>query len=177
MRQFLPKFLPNTPEQAKALLHRAGLRARHWADQAGDKLGDLSNFDATKKTTIQQGIAAHNAHRSIQTIRQQLPAMFGLGSLKGSKTLERFGGSILPESVKDGVTEFRWIVWRNWHSTSATAICRCCIAILQRRAHWRARMKWPIWSRIVIACWLPLKVARPDYLAWPVCCSTCRCHW
>jgi hypothetical protein len=106
MRQFLPKFLPNTPEQAKELLHRVGLRARHWADQAGDKLGDLSNFDETKKTTIQQGIAAHNAHRSIQTIRQQLPAMFGLGSLKGGKTLERFGGSILPESVKDGVTEF-----------------------------------------------------------------------
>jgi len=106
MRQFLPNFLPNTPEQAKALLHRVGLRARYWADQAGDKLGDLSNFDATKKTTIQQGIAAHNAHRSIQTIRQQLPAMFGLGSLKGGKTLERFSGSILPESVKDGVTEF-----------------------------------------------------------------------
>lgn len=106
MRQLLPKFLPNTPEQAKELLHRVGLRARRWADQAGDKLGDLSNFDATKKTTIQQGIAAHNAHRSIQTIRQQLPAMFGLGSLKGGKTLERFGGSILPESVKDGVTEF-----------------------------------------------------------------------
>lgn len=106
MSQFLPKFLPNTPEQAKELLHRVGLRARYWADQAGDKLGDLSNFDATKKTTIQQGIAAHNAHRSIQTIRQQLPAMFGLGSLKGGKTLERFGGSILPESVKDGVTEF-----------------------------------------------------------------------
>ena len=106
MRQFLPKFLPSTPEQAKELLHRVGLRARDWADQAGDKLGDLSNFDATKKTTIEQGIAAHNANRSIQTIRQQLPAMFGLGSLKGGKTLERFGGSILPESVKDGVTEF-----------------------------------------------------------------------
>lgn len=106
MRQLLPKFLPNTPEQAKELLHRVGLRARYWADQAGDKLGDLSNFDATKKTTIQQGIAAHNAHRSIQTIRQQLPAMFGLGSLKGGKTLERFSGSILPESVKDGMTEF-----------------------------------------------------------------------
>ena len=106
MRQFLPKVLPQSPEQAKALLHRVGLRARHWADQAGGKLGDLSNFDATKKTTIQQGIAAHNAHRSIQTIRQQLPAMFGLGSIKGGKTLERFGGSVLPDSFKDGVTEF-----------------------------------------------------------------------
>ncbi|MFZ3193943.1 MAG: EcsC family protein [Moraxellaceae bacterium] len=106
MRQLLPKVLPKAPEQAKTLLHRVGQQARRWADQAGDKLGDLSNFDNTKKTTIQQGIAAHNAHRSIQTIRQQLPAMFGLGSLKGGKTLERFGGSILPESVKDGVTEF-----------------------------------------------------------------------
>ena len=32
--------------------------------------------------------------------------MFGLGSIKGGKTLERFGGSVLPDSFKDGVTEF-----------------------------------------------------------------------
>ncbi|MFA9202714.1 MAG: hypothetical protein ACEQSD_01795, partial [Flavobacteriales bacterium] len=102
MRQLFNKM----PQKAKNQFLHLSQRARQLADQAGEKLGDLSQFDQTKKTTIQQGIAAHNAHRSIQTIRQQLPAMFGLGSIKGGKTLERFGGSVLPDSFKDGVTEF-----------------------------------------------------------------------
>ena len=79
MRQLLNK----VPQQAKNQFSNLSQRARQFADQAGEKLGDLSQFEQTKTTTIQQGIAAHNTHRSIQTIRQQLPAMFGLGSLKG----------------------------------------------------------------------------------------------
>lgn len=106
MHQLLPNIRKKAPAQAKALLNHIGQSARYWADQAGGKLGELSNFDATKQTTLQQGIAAHNTYRSIQTIRQQLPAMFGLGSLKGGKTLERLSSRVLPERVKDGVTEF-----------------------------------------------------------------------
>lgn len=100
------QLLPTTPETAKTLINTIGQRARHLADQVGQKLGDLSHFDDAKKTTIQQGIAAHNTHRSIQSIRQQVPAMFGLGSLKGGKTLQRVSGKVIPDRLKDGVTEF-----------------------------------------------------------------------
>lgn len=96
----------NVPKTATVQIHAFGQRARGLADQFGEKLGDLSDFEQTKTVSMQQGIAAHNTHRSIQTIRQQLPAMFGLSSLKGGKTLQSFGGHVLPDRFKDGMTEF-----------------------------------------------------------------------
>ncbi len=97
---------PLSAKTAKSLMGQLGQRTRQLTDQMGQKLGDLSHFEATKKITIQQGIAAHNTHRSIQTIRQQLPAMFGLGSLKGGTTLQNFAGKVLPDNLKDSATEF-----------------------------------------------------------------------
>ncbi|MEC7120919.1 MAG: EcsC family protein [Pseudomonadota bacterium] len=102
MRQLLPK----APQAAKTFISKVGQRARKLADQAGEKLGDISNFDQAKQTVTEQGIAAHNTHRSIQTIRQQLPAMFGLSALKGGKTLQRVSSTVIPNRVKDGMTEF-----------------------------------------------------------------------
>lgn len=96
----------NAPKTATVQIHAFGQRARSLADQFGEKLGDLSNFEQTKTISMQQGIAAHNTHRSIQTIRQQLPAMFGLGSIKGGEKLQRLGSNVLPDRLKDGVTEF-----------------------------------------------------------------------